>query len=181
MCGLLLLHRYGDREVAVHMEDEGGRSGFTDILEDGKMRKFSNRDDELVWNPKTKKYYRHGSCYQESHSAENMRRSRLVSRPEREHEARPGIMTPPRADDDLGIEPSITAADLARALAAFQVDVEAEARDSTASAAAELEETLRRDHSQRLNRERGAGGRATRRERSSDPSSSEAREASQRV
>ena len=27
------------------------------------LHHVENRDDELVWNPKTKKYYRHGSCF----------------------------------------------------------------------------------------------------------------------
>ena len=32
------------------------------------LHHVENRDDELVWNEKMKKYYRHGSCWEESHS-----------------------------------------------------------------------------------------------------------------
>ena len=87
------------------MEDEGGRSGFTDILEDGKMRKFSNRDDELVWNPKTKKYYRHGSCWEESHSVP---RADLIEGPGRTRRQDHGRENPER------IAPVAHAADFPR-------------------------------------------------------------------
>ena len=63
----------------------------------GKLTDVADDDDERVsrpptcttsriattspWNPKTKKYYRHGSCWEESHSAANIKRELLIDRP----------------------------------------------------------------------------------------------------
>ena len=69
-----------DRDVAMHSEHDGG---FVEVLADGKMRHKSI--DPMVVNPKTGTLYRHGSCWQEAHSAENTQRSTLVSKPEKQY------------------------------------------------------------------------------------------------
>ena len=69
------------------------------------LHHVENRDDELVWNPKTKKYYRHGSCWEESHSVP---RADLIEGPGRTRRQDHGRENPER------IAPVAHAADFPR-------------------------------------------------------------------
>lgn len=105
-------------------------------------------DDELVWNAKTKKYYRHGSCWQESHSVP---RADLVEGPGKQHGAEPYAEHVAAGEaGPSGPHVTFSAAELTKALAAL----EAGTTDIEPSTSAALVDRLRAEHDLRLQKER---------------------------